>query len=108
MATVTVKNIPDELYERLKSIAEINRRSINSEIIVSIENAVSTRKIDMDAFIENARKLRRLTEKHPINEPSFGIGFIISNLFRISSARKFGFRFRVSDISNLYFPYPYT
>jgi plasmid stability protein len=71
MATVTVKNIPDELYERLKSVAEINRRSINSEIIVCIENAVSTRKIDMDAFIENARKLRRLTEKHPINDEKF-------------------------------------
>jgi len=34
IATVTVRNIPDELYERLKSIAEINRRSINSEIII--------------------------------------------------------------------------
>ncbi len=33
MATVTVKNIPDELYDRLKSVAEINRRSINSEIL---------------------------------------------------------------------------
>ena len=44
MATITVKNIPDELYERLKCVAEINRRSINSEIIVCIENAVVGRK----------------------------------------------------------------
>jgi len=33
MATVTVENIPDELYERLKASARANRRSINSEII---------------------------------------------------------------------------
>ncbi|MBW1716868.1 MAG: Arc family DNA-binding protein, partial [Deltaproteobacteria bacterium] len=52
MATVTVKNIPDELYERLKTVAEINRRSINSEIIVCIENAVTSRRINPDEVLE--------------------------------------------------------
>ena len=61
MATVTVKNIPDELYERLKSVAEKNRRSINSEIIVCIENAVVSRRIDPEELLENARRLRELT-----------------------------------------------
>ena len=71
MATVTVKNIPDELYERLKSVAAINRRSINSEIIVCIENAVASRRINLDEALENARQLRQLTAGHPISDEEF-------------------------------------
>jgi plasmid stability protein len=71
MATVTVKNIPDELYERLKAIAEINRRSINSEIIVCIENAVTSRRINPDEVLENARRLRQLTAGHRISDEEF-------------------------------------
>ena len=71
MATVTVKNIPDELYERLKSVAEINRRSINSEIIMCIENTVVSRRIDLDEMLENARKLRQLTAGHLISGKGF-------------------------------------
>jgi antitoxin FitA len=71
MATVTVKNIPDELYERLKSIAEKNRRSVNSEIIICIENAGMSRRIDIDEVIENARRLRKLTAGHLISDEKF-------------------------------------
>ena len=71
MATITVKNIPDELYERLKSVAEINRRSLNSEIIVCIENAVVSRRIDINRTLEHARKIRQLTAEHPIGTEEF-------------------------------------
>lgn len=71
MATVTVKNIPNELYERLKGVAKINRRSINSEIIVCIENAVTSRRINPDEVLENARRLRRLTASHRISDKEF-------------------------------------
>ena len=71
MATVTVKNIPNELYERLKSVAEINRRSINSEIIMCIENTVISGRINVDEVLENARQLRRLTAVHPISDEEF-------------------------------------
>jgi antitoxin FitA len=36
MTTITVKHIPDALYERLKLTAKTNHRSINSEIIACI------------------------------------------------------------------------
>ena len=58
MTTITVKNIPDELYARLKQAAETNRRSINSEIIVCIEKAVSARPVDVAAVLARARRLR--------------------------------------------------
>jgi len=71
LATVTVKNIPDELYKRLKSIAEINRRSVNSEIIVCIEQAVTSHRINPHMVLESARHLRQLTTGHPISDEEF-------------------------------------
>ena len=71
MATVTVKNIPDELYRRLKTAAEINRRSINSEIVVCFENAVTSRRINPDEVLEDARRLRQLTAGHRISDQEF-------------------------------------
>ena len=71
MATITVKNIPDELYDRLKSVAEINRRSINSEIIMCIENTVISRRINLDEVLEDARHLRQLTAGHLICDEEF-------------------------------------
>lgn len=58
MATLTIKNIPDELYERLKASAEANRRSINSEVIMIIEQALFAQPVDVEATLERARILR--------------------------------------------------
>jgi len=66
MATFTVKNIPPDLYEKLKKAAEINRRSINSEIIVCIEKSVKSQAIDSEKFLNKAQKLRSYTRDHPI------------------------------------------
>ena len=71
MATVTIKNIPDELYERLKSVAEINRRSINSEIIMCIENTVISRRLNLEEVLENARQIRKFTAGYRISEEEF-------------------------------------
>jgi plasmid stability protein len=71
MATVTVKNIPDELYNRLKSVAEMNRRSINSEIIMCIENTISSHRIDLKEMLNDVRQLRKLTSGHMISDEAF-------------------------------------
>lgn len=68
MPTITVKNIPPDLYERLKQCAKANRRSINSEIIVCIEQAVGGRKAQPEDVLGRARKLREKTEGHLITE----------------------------------------
>ena len=51
MPTITVKNIPTDLYELLKQSAAANRRSINSEIITCIERAVSGRKANPEILL---------------------------------------------------------
>ncbi|MCP4639364.1 MAG: Arc family DNA-binding protein [bacterium] len=68
MPSITVKNIPDPLYECLRKRAKSNRRSINSEIIVCIESAVSSRPVDTDEFLKTARRLRQLTAGHVLSD----------------------------------------
>ncbi len=36
MATLTIRNLPDEVHERLKIRAKENRRSLNQEVIVEL------------------------------------------------------------------------
>ena len=55
---MTIKNIPDELYEELKQRAAANRRSINNEVIVLIEHAVKYQVQDPDEVLERVRVLR--------------------------------------------------
>ena len=71
MPTITVKNIPADLYERLKQSAQANRRSINSEIIVCIEQAVGSYRVDPEAAIARARLLREKTADYIISEEEF-------------------------------------
>lgn len=68
MATITIKNIPDDVYRRLKAMAAVNRRSINSEVIRAIEEAVVPRGADVDRLLADARRLRDMTAAFPIDD----------------------------------------
>lgn len=68
MTTYTVKNIPPNVYKNLKRAAELNRRSINSEIIFCIENTVQSQAIESEMVLMKARKLRSLTQAAPITD----------------------------------------
>jgi plasmid stability protein len=37
MANITVRNIPDEIFENIKRLSTLERRSLNSEIVVLLE-----------------------------------------------------------------------
>ena len=63
MPSLTIKNLPETLYERLKLSAERNRRSLNSEVILRLEEAIGLRAFDPDRYLAEVRELReRLTE----------------------------------------------
>ena len=55
--TLTLKNIPDEVYELLKASAATHRRSLNSEAIVCLESVLLPRRIDPTGRIARARAL---------------------------------------------------
>jgi hypothetical protein len=59
MATVILKNIPDELYALLKGSAERNRRSLNSEILIRLESAFTVPVVDPR---KHARELKAFTD----------------------------------------------
>jgi plasmid stability protein len=40
MANITIRNIPDSVFQKLKMLAEIERRSLNNELLVAIEAGV--------------------------------------------------------------------
>ena len=65
MPTITLKNIPDDLYLQLKDAARAHRRSLNSEILYCVERALGTHKIDVADHLSMAKKLREKTSGHP-------------------------------------------
>ncbi|MBV6451095.1 MAG: hypothetical protein DCC56_13130 [Anaerolineae bacterium] len=68
MTTITIKNIPEEIYERIKLQAKVNRRSVNSEIISIFEHAVQKRTpMDVKEILEHTRKIRELTAHYTIS-----------------------------------------
>jgi len=68
MVAVTLKNIPIELYERVKQNAKTNHRSINSELIAIIEQSVMPQPLDVKAWLEKARQLREMTAHYVISD----------------------------------------
>ena len=62
-ATLTLKNIPDEVYERLKASAAAHRRSMNSEVIVCLEAMLVPAKVAPTERLARARALRSTLPK---------------------------------------------
>lgn len=56
--TITLKNIPDDLYRHLKETADAHHRSINSEVIVCLERVLLPVRLTADERIARARQLR--------------------------------------------------
>jgi antitoxin FitA len=68
MPTITLKNIPPDLYDLLKQSAAANHRSINGEILTCIERAVRGRRVNPEVLLDRARRLRQKTKDHPITD----------------------------------------
>jgi len=59
MATITLKNIPADLHRRLKKRAIEHHRSLNKEIIATLNSATgNVQHVDVDALIQDARVAR--------------------------------------------------
>ena len=69
MRTLTIKGIPDALYDRLKQRAGVHRRSLNSEVIVCLEQATNLPTIDPETWLTEADHLRTQFHLAPLTEP---------------------------------------
>jgi antitoxin FitA len=57
--SLTLKNIPDEVYERLKVVAGEHRRSLNSQAICCLEASLVPVRMGAEEHLQRARELRR-------------------------------------------------
>jgi antitoxin FitA len=56
--TLTLKNIPDDIYERLKASAAEHHRSLNGEAIACLERSLKPRKVSVEERLRRADELR--------------------------------------------------
>ncbi len=68
MVTFTVKGIPPVIYGRLKARAAENRRSINSEILVCLEEILVGQRRDPKEIIAEADRLRAKIKMKPFTD----------------------------------------
>lgn len=66
MATLHVRNVPDELYEALRARAKQHGRSINAETIALLEPALESRdKLPLREWLERTDELRSRQRPSP-------------------------------------------
>lgn len=68
MANITIKDIPDEIYDQLKEIADEHRRSINQEVITCLERYVAGKRTSGEDWLEQIREIREVPENGPLTE----------------------------------------
>ncbi|NJD11175.1 MAG: Arc family DNA-binding protein [Gemmatimonadetes bacterium] len=73
MPSITIKGVPEEVYVRVRRRAERNRRSLNAELIVALEEAVGLRNADQ---AEVWRDLDALVDSLPPVDHARSAGFI--------------------------------
>lgn len=56
--SITLKNIPDPIYQRIKLAAKRHHRSMNNEIIACLEQALAPQPVDIETRLDRARRLR--------------------------------------------------
>jgi len=68
VATLTLKNVPEELVGQLKAEAKQNRRSLNQEALSRLEGSVALRKRSAEETVAALRRLhRRLSYMKPLS-----------------------------------------
>lgn len=58
MATLTLEGLPEHVYRALEERAAANRRSLNSEAITCLEEAVVTPRVDVAETLARADGIR--------------------------------------------------
>lgn len=70
MATLYVENIPDDLYEALRSQAKARRRSIAAEVLELLRKSVPTKR-QLKAREELFHRIIRMRQRQPKSKGPF-------------------------------------
>jgi len=72
MANLSIRNLPDEIYEDLKKLAKLNKRSINNELIYLITDTFEIYKLSLKKknnkpdLLQRIKKLRKEIQRKGI------------------------------------------
>jgi plasmid stability protein len=61
MASMTIRNVPPPLHKALRERAAGNRRSLPSEIVATLEQAIWTGPAPVDEILDKANRFRAAT-----------------------------------------------
>lgn len=67
MPSITIKNIPDPLYQKIRESSQQNRRSINAEIIYCLEEKLLSTTSN-NISLEQIRSTRSLSKRHLLTQ----------------------------------------
>ena len=68
MPAITLKNIPDDLYIKIKKSAELNFRSINSEILFRLKSSIAQKKPEVDYLLSQIHNINRQIHISMLND----------------------------------------
>ena len=68
MPTFTLKGIPDDLYDLLKQRAAENRRSINAEMLVCLEEALQGKRANVKEMLAKVDAVRERVRMRPFTD----------------------------------------
>jgi plasmid stability protein len=66
MATITLKNVPEDVHAALKERARRHKRSLNQEAIFCLDLALGRRPRDPQILLEGIRNLRSHVSMEPV------------------------------------------
>ena len=56
MANITIRNIPEEIFEKIKKLSTIEKRSLNNEMLVIIEKGAQS---EITKITKSSKKIPR-------------------------------------------------
>lgn len=65
MKAITVRCVPDDLYDSLAALARMNRRSLQQQVLVLLDRA---RVVDSVPVLERAASIRRRLAGRPLGD----------------------------------------
>jgi plasmid stability protein len=68
MRTLTIRNVPTELYEALTKQAKRRGRSLNSEALFQLESQLGQREMDVEEELNEIRAFRRRLKNFYVTE----------------------------------------
>ena len=68
---ITIKNMPPNLYKKLKARAAAHRRSVNSEVISCLEEVLIKKYMNTEELLERLEELRNRVPDAPLLTDEF-------------------------------------